>query len=140
MSSYGCKCKNMLKRCQDTKFFEAIYNSDVERVKEFLEKETNINVQNADGYTAFHAGCCQQNAEIMDLLLENGYMKVDTKIKTRVGDSALFLVLTGYCDKTSANIVRKLVAYDPDLVEMADARGFTPLQAASRQIFIFLWF
>lgn len=68
----------------------------------------------------------------MDLLLGNGYMKVDTKLKTRVGDSALFLVLTGYCDKTSAIIVKKLVEYDPELVEMADARGFTPLQAASR--------
>lgn len=59
-------------------------------------------------------------------------MKVDTQIKTRMGDSALFLVLTGYCEEVSAIIVTKLVEHDPELVEMADARGFTPLQAASR--------
>lgn len=70
----------------------------------------------------------------MELLLCNGYMKIDTKAKTRVGDSALFLVLTGYCQNASAIIVKKLVEYDPDLVEMADARGFTPLQAASRYV------
>lgn len=59
-------------------------------------------------------------------------MKVDTKIRTRVGDTALFLVLTGYCEKNSAEAVKKLIRYDMELVEMADARGFTPLQAAAR--------
>ncbi|XP_063707609.1 uncharacterized protein LOC134836318 [Culicoides brevitarsis] len=132
MKNNGCKCGNMLKRCQDAKFFEAIYSSEVDKVKEFLEKEVNINVQNNDGYTAFHAACCVQNIEIIELLLDNGYMKVDTKVKTRVGDSALFLILTGYCEGISAKAVKKLVEYDRELVELADSRGFTPLQASSR--------
>lgn len=150
----------MLKRCQEAKFFEAIHNSDVEEVKQFLEKvffflnwrvtrvqltainsfithlniykEVNVNAQNNDGYTAFHVACCQQSVEIVDLLLGNGYMKVDTEIKTRIGDSALFLILTGYCEKVSAIIVKKLVEYDRGLADLADSRGFTPLQASSR--------
>lgn len=122
----------LFRRCQDTKLHEAIYNDEVQKVKYYLEKEVNINVPNRDGYTAFHAACVQQNAEIMDLLLQNTYMRVDTKLKTRVGDSALFLVLTGYCEKGSAKIVSRLIRHDIDLVEMADSRGFTPLQAAAR--------
>lgn len=38
MKINGCKCLNVIKRCHDTKLFEAIYDSDVEKVKQFIEK------------------------------------------------------------------------------------------------------
>ena len=102
--------------------FDAIKHGDLNTVKSFGDFWI---VRNGDRQTAMHIAVLFGQMQIFDFLLTN-FPKMVTQPTEILGKTVLHYAV----DKEDMDIVKKLVLFSMDLIDIPDRHGCTPLQCA----------
>lgn len=101
----------------------AIYQNDIQKVRELITKGANLNEKDKLGYTPLHIATMCNEREIVGLLLENG---ADVNAKDNIGETPLhYAVIDRYDD-----IVVALVANGAD-INVKNWQNSAPLHVAT---------
>lgn len=105
-------------------FFNAIAEGDLACIKILLTTGININLINEDGATFLHVAASRGDEEVVKLLLDNG---ADCTIIDKLGEVPLHAA----CRGGRAGNVALLLQKSPDLLNVKEKRGNTPLHLAA---------
>ncbi|CAH8571969.1 unnamed protein product [Schistosoma turkestanicum] len=106
-------------------FLRAARAGNLEKLRELLNKITDINVSNTNGLNALHLACKEGKTDVVKELLSRG---ASVHLITRKGNTALHIAsLAGHLE-----IVQLLVDYGAD-VNAQSQNGFTPLYMSAQE-------
>ena len=133
----------------DNEFFTAIYNGDINKVKELISSGIDINSVNEDGWSALHLAVKANNSEIVRELLSHKKIDMNPRLPADTifteGDNVWYadgqtpLLLAsyyGYSDMVSmllnygADILAKDDVDEAMAIHIASARGYTSVVTA----------
>ncbi|CAH8662286.1 unnamed protein product [Schistosoma rodhaini] len=106
-------------------FLRAARAGNLEKLRELLNKITDINVSNTNGLNALHLACKEGRTEVVNELLSHG---ASVHMITRKGNSPLHIAsLAGHLE-----IVKLLVDHGAD-INAQSQNGFTPLYMSAQE-------
>ncbi|CAH8635357.1 unnamed protein product [Schistosoma guineensis] len=106
-------------------FLRAARAGNLEKLRELLNKITDINISNTNGLNALHLACKEGRTDVVKELLSHG---ASVYMITRKGNSALHIAsLAGHLE-----IVKLLVDHGAD-INAQSQNGFTPLYMSAQE-------
>jgi ankyrin repeat protein len=107
--------------------FQAIINAaahnDIEKIKSLLSEDTNVNIQDSDGYAPLFYAVWQRNAKMAKLFIDHG---AEVNLFDKIHSTPLHYAVWSADTVT----IKLLVEKDAD-INIADRKGKTPLQYAA---------
>jgi ankyrin repeat protein len=108
----------------DTRLVDAVKKADKAAVRALLQKQIDVNAQEADGMTALHWAAVRDDLETINLLIRAG---ASPKVATRYGVTPLSLA----CTNGNAAVIEALLKAGAD-PNRPSPEGETPLMTAAR--------
>jgi hypothetical protein len=112
-------------KCYSTDIISAIQTSDVKTLKKMhFEEKRNLDCCNKFGESVLHTACRRGLPDVVDFLINEA--KVDLRVRDDYGRTPMHDAC--WTAEPNLPLIKFLVAEWPDLLFVADKRGFTPLQ------------
>jgi hypothetical protein len=110
--------------------FEAIRTEDIEGLRRMLREGQTLQVCNRFGESVVHTACRRSLARVLQFLVQ------EAKVSVKVVDDSGRTPMHDACWSHRPNFdsVKILISACPDLLLLADRRGFTPLQYVGKDL------
>jgi ankyrin repeat protein len=108
----------------------AIRTEDIEDLRRMLREGQTLQVCNRFGESVVHSACRRSLARILQFLLQEA--KVSVKVVDDYGRTPMHDAC--WTNRPNFDVVKILLSACPDLLLLADKRGFTPLQYVRKDL------